>query len=527
MNNVLNYFSTNEKNYQLILPINTGVCIPENDPVFLLKEICHQLNYSRLMSNYSTRGRNSKVSPQVMFTLIVYAYMNGVFSSREIERLCKRDIYYMFITDNVVIDHTTITRFRSKRLMGAIDDLFNQLISILVKNNEINFNNIFIDGTKIEANANRYTFVQKKTIDKNLNKLIVKINNLISDINSNLNKNYTIENDNYIETLNLIISELPIQNIDFVSGKGKKKTNIQKYFELINEYKLKLTEYYENLNIIGDDRNSMSKTDHDATFMHMKEDHMRNSQLKPAYNLQYAIQNEYILSSYISNDRNDNKTLIPFLNKMKKDYGINNSNIVADSGYFSEENLCFCLNNDLIPFIKPTYFDKMKFSVFKNNPFKKENFKYNEKKDVYVCPNNKKLKFIKINKTTLNSGFIVTSKIYQCSSCKKCKLKDNCTKSKIGRTIQINDRLNELTTKCYDRLNSELGKTLRMNRSIQSEGAFAQMKFNDDFNRFLLRGTSKVQIEILLYAFAYNIKKLASKFFRSKLGEIIHALKLS
>lgn len=182
------------------------------------------------MNNYSTRGRNSKVSPQVMFTLIVYAYMNGVFSSREIERLCKRDIYYMFITDNIVIDHTTITRFRSQRLIGAIDDLFNQLIAILVKNNEINFNNIFIDGTKIEANANRYTFVWKKAIDKNLKKLLVKITNLISDINSNLNQNYIIENDNYIEILNLIILMLQKKNINFCFWKRKEKNNHSKIF---------------------------------------------------------------------------------------------------------------------------------------------------------------------------------------------------------------------------------------------------------------------------------------------------------
>lgn len=166
MNNVQLYFNTNEKFYQQMLPINTGILIPEDDPVFLLKEICASLDYSKLMNNYSHRGRNPKIPPQVMFTLIVYAYMNNVYSSREIEQLCKREIYYMFITNNVHVDYTTISRFRSKHLECSIYDLFNQLISLLVDNDEINFKNIFIDGTKIESNANRYSFVFKKLLKK-------------------------------------------------------------------------------------------------------------------------------------------------------------------------------------------------------------------------------------------------------------------------------------------------------------------------------------------------------------------------
>lgn len=152
---------------QIVLPINLEIIIPEDDSVKLLYEVTEGLNYSRLYRTYSIIGRNPAIEPKTLFRILVYGYMEGIYSSRKLEKACRRDINFKWLLQGQLPpEHNTISRFRSSRISDCIEDLFSQMVLKLKEYNEIKFENLFVDGTKIEANANRYTFVWKKAVDK-------------------------------------------------------------------------------------------------------------------------------------------------------------------------------------------------------------------------------------------------------------------------------------------------------------------------------------------------------------------------
>ncbi len=320
--------------------------------------------------------------------------MNNIYSSRAIERACRRDINFMWLLQGYKApDHSTISRFRSKYLASCLESLFYQLVKKLKDINEIEYENIFIDGTKIEANANRYTFVWRKAINKNSIKLLSKLELLMAKINNEFICNFKIDKENMITSIESVLeflSELRFsKDINFVYGKGKRKTNIQKYIEELESYRVR-QENYEKCNKVFENRNSFSKTDNDATFMHMKDDHMRNSQLKPGYNVQIGVESEYITAVGIFQDRNDTTTLIPFLNNIEENFNIKYKNVIADSGYESEENYLSLESKNQKYYIKPQTYEKWKKRSFKNDISKRENMTYDEANDEYTCHNGKK-----------------------------------------------------------------------------------------------------------------------------------------
>jgi len=288
-----NYNEFND-NFQLILPLNLENLIPEDDSVRLLSHVLEGLNYKKLYKAYSSVGRKPAVEPKIMFKIITYAYSQNIYSSRKIEKACKRDINFKWLLQCYnAPDHATISRFRKEYISDeVIEDLFYQQINYLANSKEILFENVFIDGTKIEANANRYTFVWKKSILKNEEKMFNKILSLFETINLEELKEFTVQNETLLSDIDKVLQwllyEKKQRNIEFVHGIGKRKTKIQKWTEQLLEYKARQEKYNFSKNIFSK-RNSYSKTDPDATFMHMKDDHMRNGQLKPGYNVQIAV----------------------------------------------------------------------------------------------------------------------------------------------------------------------------------------------------------------------------------------------
>ncbi|SQB38703.1 ISCpe5, transposase [Clostridium perfringens] len=302
--------------HQIVLPINLEIIIPKDDSVRLLYEVTEGLNYKKLYRSYSILGRNSAIDPKTLFRIVVYGYMERIFSSRELEKACIRDVNFRWLLqEQKAPSHNTIARFKSSRMKYCLEDLFNQLVLKLNEKDEIKFENLLIDGTKIEANANRYTFVWKKSTKKFEEKLQIKVRKLIENINKDLN--ITFHNEIKIsvsEATNLLTYIILLKektNLEFVYGKGKRKSKLQKYAEGLEDFIEKQSKY-DNYNEIFNGRNSFSKTDKDATFMHMKEDHMKNGQLKPDYNIQIGVEGEYIVGVDVSSERSDQLTLIPF-----------------------------------------------------------------------------------------------------------------------------------------------------------------------------------------------------------------------
>jgi transposase len=515
--------------YQLVLPLDFEMLIPEDDSVRLLSHILEGFNYTKLYRAYSSTGRKPAVDPKIMFKVVTYAYSNNIYSSRKIETACKRDINFMWLLQGETKpDHSTIARFRKDYLPEAIDDLFYQMVEYLHSIDEIKYENLFVDGTKIEANANRYTFVWKKAVSKNEAKMFEKIKSCFEEINNTFFVNFSLSKEFLVSDIDKVLGYLEVkrqeEKIEFVQGIGKRKTQLQRFMEQLHEFKER-QERYNTHNHIFERRNSYSKTDTDATFMHMKDDHMRNAQLKPAYNVQIGVESEYVIGIGIFQDRNDIATLIPFLESMKSNLGRNYENVIADSGYESEENYLHLEENQQTCYIKPQTYETWKKKSFKKDISKRENMKYDAEKDEYLFHNGKKLKMAGTTHRKSATGYRSEISIYECEDCSSCQYKGKCTKSQGNRKMQVSKTFVEKRQQSYENILTEKGIQLRVNRSIQVEGAFGVLKSDYNFNRFLTRGKTSVKTEFILLCLGYNVNKLHSKIQNDRCGKELHQIK--
>ena len=280
-------YTLNQSGYQLKLPLELETIIPKNDSVRLLSQFVEEMDVTDL---YSTYDRIKSLSPRTLLKIVLYSYMNGDYSSRSMELNCKRDINFMFLLEgHSAPDHATLARFRSIHFAPCSKRILAEVSNILFDLGEISGETIFIDGTKIEANANKYTFVWKKAVTKNQAKLLIKLADFVAECEQLYDIKIVYGNVIKIKHLKRLRKKLyalkNAGNITFVHGIGKRKTPLQKSIEALEEALSKLKEYTQKIHICGE-RNSYSKTDNDATFMRMKEDAMGNGQLKPAFNLQ-------------------------------------------------------------------------------------------------------------------------------------------------------------------------------------------------------------------------------------------------
>ena len=485
--------------------------IPAEDSVRLLDEIMEGMDYRALKRAYKRTGRRPATNPVTMMKILVYANMEGVFSSRGIASACCRDINYIWLLNGEKgPNHSEIARFRSKRLPECGEEFFYQLVKKMASLGEIKYEHLFTDGTKLEANANKYSFVWKKSTNKYETRLLERLAKQMPELCSK----YGVVTGTPEELLGELESRV---TAPFVFGRGKRKSELQRDIELLREL-LGRKEKYAGYQKTFGGRNSFSKTDPDATFMHMKEDHMRNAQLKPGYNVQLGVEGEYITGVYVSSERSDQLTLIPLLEKMQAHLGKSYEDVTADAGYESEENYTYFEGKTTQCYIKPQNYERSKTKKYKNNMALRENMAYDPALDEYTCQAGKKLRVTHMGKKKSKSGFESEVTYYQCESCEGCPHRKKCTKSKGNRTLQVSKKFVEQRKQSLARITSEKGILLRMNRSIQSEGAFGVIKQNYGFRQFLLRGNKKVLTELLLVAMGYNINKLHNKFQQNRTG---------
>jgi len=505
-------YDTEKRNVQLkIDEAFAEKIIPANDSVRLLDEVMEEMDYTPLMRAYKRTGRRPATNPVTMLKIVVYAIMQGIFSSRAIATACKRDINFIWLLNGEEApNHSEIARFRSKRLTECSEEIFYQLIKKLSALGEIKYEHLFVDGTKIEANANKYSFVWKKSTTKYETRLRVKLEKMTPELCAR----YGMLADTPEELLRDLEGRI---TTPFVYGRGKRKSELQRDIELLRELlsrKGKYAGYQETF----DGRNSFSKTDPDATFMHMKDDHMRNAQLKPGYNIQLGVEGEYITGVYVSSERSDQLTLIPLLENMAAHLERHYDDVTADAGYESEENYTYFEGITSDCYIKPQNYERSKTKKYKSNMALRENMAYDLALDEYTCQAGKKLKAVYVGKRKSKSGFENEITYYECESCEGCLYKKKCTKSKGNRTLQVSKKFIDQRKQSLARITSDKGVLLRMNRSIQSEGAFGVIKQDYGFRQFLLRGNKKVITEILLVAMGYNINKLHNKIQQNRTG---------
>jgi transposase len=526
-----NYFMTNNLTHidftkkshamQLKMKFDVATYIPMDSKVRLVCNIVEEMNLSSILSTYSVKGRKPVVDPVTMLKILLFCYSEGIYSCRKIEDFCIYDTRAHFLLDGCKPpDHTTINRFR-KILKNYTSDLLTQFVELLMQEGHVNLKNIYIDGTKIESASGRYTFVWRKSVEKYQKKLKEQ---LIEELGLPEDSSLEYVTECVKQAFNNIRNICKSKNIVFVYGIGKRKTEYQRDYERMKEKLEKLEKYEEHLSIMAD-RNSYSKTDHDATFMRMKEDHMLNGQLKPAYNIQLASSGAFIVGVMGSQKGNDLHTLKPFLEQMMPRYGEYLSNIVADAGYESVENYAYLSDKWLKSYIKPANYETSKKKSSKEDIGKRENMLYLENEDAYVCKNGKRLRRTKDQVRKYESGFMDTIYSYKCFECMGCPYNSQCIKSKKAeggseKRINFSPAFENYRNQSSHNITTEEGIIQRINRSIQAEGMFSKLKDGLKYDRFRHRGIKGVISDITLMAIGINLNKLHSKMTKDQTGVI-------
>lgn len=503
---------SDNRKQNLLLPPSLDELVPENHMVRVVDAVIDRLDISDILSTYRGGG-NSAFNPKMMLKVLVFAYLSNVYSSRRIEELLKRDIYFMWLAGMKRPDFRTINYYRGKRLKEGFDAVFTQVVRLLHEEGFVSLKVQYIDGTKIESVANKYTFVWRGSVEKYDARLKAKTEALLRQIE----QNHAIENQENPVPEELTAEEVT-KRVERIKEKvdadnlGKEERKALKQIE--TDSVPRMNRYREQLETMGS-RNSYSKTDPDATFMRMKEDAMLNGQLKPGYNVQISTENQFITNFGIYQRPTDTLTMISYLESFKARYGMQSEEIVADSGYGSEENYEYMFSNGMTPYVKYNMFHVEQRRGYRNNPFRVSNLFYNPDDDFYVCPMGQKLKFIRQEKRYTASGYQQTVSVYRASRCEGCPLRGQCHKSKRDRQIEVNHTLDDYKARARELLTSEQGIKHRSNRPIEPEAVFGQIKECGRFRRLRLKGLTGAKIDFGLKALAHNLRKLAQSWAKS------------
>ena len=509
------HFRSYDPDQTLLFPQRIDRDIPKDDPVRILKSVIESLDLSGFKKLYHERGR-SPYHPKMMLMVILYSYMNNVYSCRKIEKLLYRDIYYIWLSGYQKPDFATINRFRN-RVKNEIGHIFTLLVLILVEKGFVTLEVEYLDGTKIESKANKYTFVWRKSVERNREKLLEKIRVLLQQINEQMAQDKAADVDT-LELTPQTLCEISKEFKEALGSEPEAKTKEEKaaqrgknkMFKELEKHGEKLAEYNSCLEQM-EGRNSISKTDPSATFMRMKEDAMCNGQTKPGYNLQISSENQFITDFALFPNPTDTLTFIPFLGSFPGRYGRFPKRVVADSGYGSEENYRFMDEAGIEGFVKYNRFHLEHRPRYKPDTFHPDSLYYNEEGDYYICPMGQRMSRTGTVQTRTEGGYISQSACYRAIRCKGCPLRCLCYKAKANqRTIRVNHRLNAYKRKACELLTSEEGIKERGRRCIEPEAVFGQMKSNMAYRRFRHMGKDKVVMDFTFFAIAFNIKKLCS-----------------
>jgi transposase len=463
-------------------------------------------------------GRPQAVDAYTMMVILLYARAEGRYSCRGIARLCTRDLFLQAVLDGrKAPGHITINRF-IKENPAAIEDMLFQMAERLSGLGELGKDVVFQDGTKIESRAGKYTFVWKGSVEKNLAKLKVRALRQIKEIGDRFAWDTACDGEGDLHAAlmslkrNLERSGKPV--CADAPGSGHRLCPEQKAYRDVVDSLSRLDKYSHYLEMIGKDRKSMSRTDPEATFMRMKEDAMNNGQLKPAYNIQTLVDGNYIVGAFSSADRTDYHTMVPALEKLGSSLSWKYPAYCADSGYDSLANRLALDKLGIKDYIKPQNYAVSKTRAYAQEIGRVENLAYDEKSDTYTCANGKKLFFVTMKHAGGQDGSQAATKVYACRrGCKSCPVRGECMKkSKLPyKRLETNFLLVKYRKAALENITSAFGTEVRMNRSIQAEGAFAQLKANWRFRRFLSFGKKRAFSEWLLMSMAINVIHLANR----------------
>ena len=510
-----------------LLPASYEEVIPPDHLVRVVNEAVEKIDLSALLGQYKGGGTSS-YHPKMLLKVFVYAYAEKVYSSRRIAKALRENIHFMWISGGNRPDFRTINDFRGSRMKGVIEAVFTAVLEYLIDGGYVKLEHYFVDGTKIEANANKHKVVWEKRRANYHKRVQGQIKELLEQIEAANEAEQAEYGDEDLEELGgkgekEINAERLRQKIDELNerlrsqgSENKKETKAkQKVLKKLEGDCLVRLEKYEQQAEVLAGRNSYSKTDPDASCMRMKEDRgVEKPWPKPAYNVQIGTEGQFIVGFSVHGRAGDTACLIPHLEGLRTHLGQLPKAIVADAGYGSEENYAYLEQHQLENYVKYNTFyqDTHHYrqpEVIRKHQFKGENFVYDAEKDEFICPAQKRLYYKHLSHKTTENGYQIERHHYECASCAGCSLKPQCTQAKENRKIGISFPLLAYRKQARENLSTEEGKRLRAARSVEVETVYGHVKHNMDFRRFHLRGQEKVNTEIGLVSIAYNMKKLA------------------
>lgn len=453
----------------------TGLQLPALETLIPESHLAHTVNafveslkldFERLYKG----GGSSAYSPKMLLKILLYAYSTGNYSSRQIMTSCCENIVFMWLSGLQYPDYRTINNFRNL-IKELFPDIFDSLLKHLRSGGFISLEKYFVDGTKIEANAHKHSYVWQKNVQR-----------------------YKVQHKEQIQKM---LEEVEHLNSEPETPKVKKKR--KKLLKSIATRQQKYDEYCRQERLL-EGRRSFSKTDPSATFMRLKDERLR-----PCYNVLIGSENQFILNYSVHQKSTESGFLIEHLEQSF----FTPFAVVGDAAFGSEQNHAYLEKKGIASYLKDTHFFQESKRSFKKKIFRKQNFPYDASDDTYICPAQRKLHFVQERTHRNAQGYPSTSRVYKSIDCEGCQVSSECKRGEGPRQIQISLEFERLKQNARQRLNSSKGFNLRRQRNTDVETVFGNIKQNLKFQRFNLRGIEKVKLEFGLVAMGHNLRKLA------------------
>jgi transposase len=516
------------KNYDqsqvMLVPIDLRDLINSDHIVHVIDTVVEGLSLEEL-NTYYEGGGGSTYHPKMMIKVWIYGYCERIYTTRPLAKALRENINLMYLSGQQYPCFKTLGDFRGKRMQQMIDVIFKQILLVLVELGYIDLGDLYVDGSKWEANANRHKRVWKKNTERYKALVLERIEALLEEVKvlqqeedekygrSDLKelgegKDVTVVlnsaqvSTHLVHLQDLIKAESARAQVD-----KKRIKELDRLSLKIEDEGEKLLKYEEQERILGE-RNSYSKTDEDATMLRMKDD-----RLLPGYNVQHTTSKQYIVNYTLAHNASDSPTLIPHLDKMEERFESlelpANIDFTGDAGYGSEENYAALEERGMNAYVKYSLWYQEKTGELLKKKFRAENWIFDPVADTYTCPNNRKLVFSEQRQVKSANGYEKTMRLYTCESCRGCPLAQDCKKNADkARTVQHSPKGEAYKQKAKELLDTEQGKQKRSNRSIEVESPFGDIKYNMQHDRFVLRGLPKVYVEYGLLAIGHNLRKV-------------------
>lgn len=527
------HFKGDQQGQSWMFPPNLADMVPQDHPARFINQFVDELDVTDILMTYKSGG-TSCYHPRVLIKILLYGYLNRDYSSRVLERKCRENVVYMWLCGMLQPDHVTINNFRSKKLKQGVKEIFARVVEKLFEAGYIDLKTQIVDGSKMESVANKYSYVWEKNVLRYSGNLKEKISKILEEIDAYIANEEDITDEQDHEPSEQKDDKKPVEELNAadierkLEGYADKTTPaIKKKVNQITKKHLPKLKQYEAQQAILNGRSSYSKTDPDATFMRMKDDVLGTGQLKPAYNIQLSSEDQFIINYTIHQNANDascykahTEDTLALLHKR----GLPKfERSMGDSIYGTEENYEYLKGEQIDNYLKYPSFHIEQKRKNQNDPFRVQNFYYNEVEDYYVCPMGQHMTCSEEKQRTRKSGYISTFKVYEAQNCRGCPLQGLCTKSKSNRTVHRNANLEDHKLVARQNLNSDVGIELRQKRSVDVEPIFGHIKYNRGFNRFTLRGIENINVELGLLAIAHNLKKMIKRSLLERKNTYLYA----